>query len=73
MRIISYETGVRFNIGDEAISELATYGVLKKGSDGLCEIANPIYQYCIAQTFQVNGGFRYRSTHPTKYLLISMA
>jgi len=57
MRIISYETGVRFNIRDEAISELATYGVLKKGSDGLCEIANPIYQYCIAQTFQptING------------------
>jgi hypothetical protein len=57
MGIISYDAGVRFNLHNEVISELATYGVLKKGTDGLCEIANPIYQYCIVQTFQplING------------------
>jgi hypothetical protein len=57
MKICSYETGVRFNLRHEVISELVTYGVLKKGSDSLCEIANPIYQYCIMQTFQplING------------------
>ncbi|MEN8217404.1 MAG: AAA-like domain-containing protein [Pseudomonadota bacterium] len=57
MGIISYEAGVRFNLRNEVISLLATYGVLKKSSEGLCEIANPIYQYCIIQTFQplING------------------
>ncbi len=57
MKISSYDTGVRFNLRNEVISELVTYGVLKKGPDSLCEIANPIYQYCIMQTFQptING------------------
>jgi len=57
MGIISYEAGVRFNLRNEVISILATYGILKKGSEGFCEIANPIYQYCIIQTFQplING------------------
>jgi AAA+ ATPase superfamily predicted ATPase len=57
MGIISYEAGVRFNIRHEVVSILATYGILKKSAEGLCEIANPIYQYCIIQTFQplVNG------------------
>jgi len=57
MEICSYESGVPFNLHNELISELATYGVLKKGTDGLCEIANPIYQYCIMQAFQplLNG------------------
>ncbi|MDM8563121.1 AAA-like domain-containing protein, partial [Candidatus Marithioploca araucensis] len=57
MGIISYDVGIRFNLRHELISELATYGVLKKGGDSLCEIANPIYQYCIVQTFQplING------------------
>jgi hypothetical protein len=34
-----------------------TYGVLKAGDDGFCEIGNPIYQYCIMQTFRplLNG------------------
>ncbi len=34
-----------------------TYGVLKKSHDSLCEIANPIYHYCIMQTFlpTING------------------
>jgi hypothetical protein len=51
MGIISYDAGVRFNLRNDIISELATYGVLKKGHDGLCEVANPIYQYNIVQTF----------------------
>ncbi|RKZ50789.1 MAG: hypothetical protein DRR16_08805 [Candidatus Parabeggiatoa sp. nov. 3] len=34
-----------------------TYGLLKKGHNSLCEITNPISQYCIMQTFQptING------------------
>jgi hypothetical protein len=57
MEICSYEAGIPFNLHNEYISELVTYGVLKEGSDGFCEIANPIYQYCIVQTFQpiING------------------
>lgn len=57
MKIASYESGVRFNPYDNFIDELATYGVIVKGSDGLCEIVNPIYQQCILQTFKplMNG------------------
>lgn len=57
MKITSYDRGVRFNLRHELISELVTYGVLKKSPDSLCAIANPIYQYCIVQTFQpaING------------------
>jgi hypothetical protein len=52
MQVCSYEKGVLFNLRQEVISELATYGVLKRGADGMCEIANPIYHYCIVQAFQ---------------------
>ena len=57
MRIASYETGLRFNPHDEIIDELATYGVIAKGSDRMCEILNPIYQQHIMQAFKplVNG------------------
>ena len=57
MRIASYETGLRFNPDDEIISELATYGVIIKGTDRMCEILNPIYQQRIIQAFKplVNG------------------
>ena len=57
MRITSYEEGVRFSLRNEIIDELATYGVISKGSDGMCEIANPMYHYVILQTFEpeVNG------------------
>ena len=57
MRIVSYESSMPFNLRNELINELATYGVVKEGSDGVCEIANPIYHYCIVQAFQplVNG------------------
>lgn len=57
MQITASEEGVPFNIRDERISELATYGVIVKGVDNLCEILNPIYLYCIIQTFKplING------------------
>ena len=57
MRIVSYDTGIRFTSHNEIISELATYGVITKGANGLCEILNPIYHYCILQAFKpiVNG------------------
>jgi len=52
MGICLKEKGVPFNLRNELISELVTYGVLKKGQDGFCEIANPMYHYNIVQTFQ---------------------
>ena len=57
MRITAAEESVNFNLRDELISELFTYGVIAKGADGLCEILNPIYLYCILQTFKplING------------------
>ncbi len=57
MRITASDDGPAFNLRDDLISELATYGVIKQGTDGMCEIANPIYFYCILQTFKpaVNG------------------
>ena len=57
MRIMGRDEGVYFNLRDDIISELATYGVIAKGVDGMCEIVNPIYLYCILQTFKpaVNG------------------
>ena len=57
MRILLYEEGVPFNLRNELINELATYGVLARGTDRMCKIANPIYLHCILQTFKpvVNG------------------
>ncbi len=57
MRITAAEESVNFNLRDELINELFTYGVIAKGTDGLCEILNPIYLYCILQTFKplING------------------
>ena len=57
MKIASYDDGVAFNLDNDIISELATYGVIGEGADGLCEIINPIYQYRVMQTFKpaVNG------------------
>ena len=57
MRIMAREEGVDFNLDDDIISELATYGVIKEGADGMCEILNPIYLYRIMRTFKptVNG------------------
>ena len=57
MRIMARDEGVDFNLRSEVISELATYGVIARGADGMCEIINPIYLYCILQAFKavVNG------------------
>ena len=57
MRITAYDDGLDFNLRDEFIDELATYGVISEGADGMCEIANPIYLYSILQAFKpaVNG------------------
>jgi hypothetical protein len=57
MRIMARDDGVDFNLRSEIISELATYGVIARGADGMCEIVNPIYLYCILQGFKpiVNG------------------
>ena len=57
MRIMARDEGVDFNMDDDIINELATYGVIKRASDGMCEILNPIYLYRIMRTFKptVNG------------------
>lgn len=57
MRIMERDEGVDFNMDDDIINELATYGVIKKSTDGMCEILNPIYLYRILRTFKpiVNG------------------
>ena len=57
MGIVSYDRSVEFNLDNGYISELATYGVIAEGTDGQCEIVNPIYQYRIMKAFQplING------------------
>ncbi len=57
LRIASYEKGLRFNPDDDLMDELVTYGIIKEGSDGMCEIVNPIYQHRILQIFKptING------------------
>ncbi len=57
MKILTYDEGVPFNPRNPLMRELATYGVITKGTDGMCEIVNPIYLYCIIQAFKpaVNG------------------
>ncbi len=57
MKIISYERGMKFSLDNEIINELAIYGVIARGTDGMCEIINPIYQHRIMQAFSplING------------------
>ena len=57
MQITASERGVDFNLRDNIISELASYGVIKRSADRMCEIANPTYLYSILQTFKpaMNG------------------
>ncbi|MXZ00734.1 AAA family ATPase, partial [Candidatus Poribacteria bacterium] len=57
MKIASYDEGVDFNLDSDLINELATYGVIAEGADGMCEIVNPIYQYRILRAFRpiMNG------------------
>ena len=54
---MSYEEGLDFNLRDPHIDELATYGVITEDADGMCQIANPVYLYCIMQAFKptING------------------
>ena len=57
MSILASDEGVRYNLRNELINELSTFGVIKKDDDGMCEIVNPTYLYCIIQAFKpaVNG------------------
>ncbi len=57
LKIMAGEEGVKFNLDDDIMSELATYGVIREDSEGMCEIVNPIYLYRILQTFRptMNG------------------
>ena len=57
MKVTSYERGVPFNLDYEIINELTMYGVIKKGPDRMCQIANPIYHHRIMQVFKpaING------------------
>ena len=52
MRIASYERGIPFSLDNDIMNELATYGVIAEGNDGMCEILNPIYQHRILQAFK---------------------
>ena len=52
MRIASYERGLPFNPDDVLMNELVTYGIIAEGTDGMCEIVNPIYQHRILQIFK---------------------
>ena len=42
---------------NEIVSELATYGIIARGEDGMCQILNPIYLHCIIQALRplING------------------
>ena len=57
MRIAFYGSTYNFTLHNETISELATYGVITKGQDGVCQILNPIYLHCIIQALKplING------------------
>ena len=57
MQIMARDEGVDFNLDDDIISELATYGIIREDSDRMCEILNPIYLYRIMRTFKprING------------------
>ena len=57
LRIMASDDGVEFNLDEDIISELATYGVLQGDSAGMCEIVNPIYLYRILRAFKptING------------------
>ena len=57
MRIAFYGSSISFTLHDEIVSELATYGIIARGEDGMCQILNPIYLHCIIQAFKplING------------------
>lgn len=57
LQTIFNEKGVRFNIHNDDISELVTYGLVRKDEGGYCIIDNPIYQNIVINTFNplING------------------
>ena len=57
MQIASYDKGLPFVLDDDIINELATYGVIARSADRMCEIVNPIYQHRILRAFKplLNG------------------
>ena len=57
MRIAFYGSSISFTLHDEIVSELATYGIIARGEDGMCQILNPIYLHGIIQAFRplING------------------
>ena len=57
MRIAFYGSSISFTLHDEIVSELATYGIIARGEDGMCQILNPIYLHCIIQALRplING------------------
>ncbi len=57
MRIAFYGESRRFNLDNEVISELATYGIIGADENGICQILNPIYLHRVLQAFQplING------------------
>ncbi len=57
MQIAFYDKSFEFSLHNETISELATYGILTKGEDRMCQIVNPIYFHCIIQALKplING------------------
>ena len=57
MQIAFYGSSINFTLHDEIVSELATYGIISRGEDGMCEIRNPIYLHCIIQALKplING------------------
>lgn len=52
MNIMAHDEGIDFNLDDDIISELATYGVICESNDGKCEIVNPIYLNRILRAFK---------------------
>ncbi len=57
MRIALNGENRRFNLDNEIISELATYGIITEDGNGLCAVHNPIYLQRVIQLFQplING------------------
>ena len=51
MRIAFYGSNIPFMLHNEVINELATYGIIGEGEDGMCRIRNPIYLQCVIQAF----------------------
>ena len=57
MRITFYGERRPFNLDDDIISELTTYGIIGEDEDGMCQICNPIYLHRVLRGFQpfING------------------